>query len=104
MEGVHYENRWKWLLQIRSAHDSGKFLTSRIVKSAHWIVCQIYDPQVTARTLNAKMRYKMSTNYQMAKEKQRHVREIRKTRDAATDKGSMKKKHKASANVHKATQ
>ena len=24
MGGVHYENRWKWLLQIRSAHNSEK--------------------------------------------------------------------------------
>ena len=77
---------------------------SRIVKSAHEIVHQIYDPQVTAETLNAKMRYKLNTNYQMAEERQRRVREIHATRDAATDEGPTKKKFKASANDCKETQ
>jgi len=68
---------------------------SRIVESAHGIVRQIYDPQVTAGTLNAKMRYKMSANYEMAEERRKRVREIRATRDAATN--ETKKKHKVSA-------
>ena len=55
---------------------------SRIVESAHGIVRQIYDPQVSAGNLNAKMRYKMGTNYKLKEERQKYVRQIRANRES----------------------
>ena len=76
---------------------------SRIVESAHGIVCQVYDPQVSAGNLNAKMRYKMGINYELAEERRKYVREIRARREEA-DGEPAKKKHKASDNDRKKTQ
>ena len=76
---------------------------SRIVESAHGIVRQVYDPQVSAGNLNAKMRYKMGINYELAEERRKYVREIRTARADANGEPA-RKKHKASPNDRKRTQ
>ena len=76
---------------------------SRIVESAHGIVRQVYDPQVSAGNLNAKMRYKMGINYELAEERRKYVREICASKAEANGKPA-KKKHKASSNDRKRTQ
>ena len=79
---------------------------SRIVESAHGIVRQIYDPQVSAGNLNAKMRYKMGINYELKEKRRKVVREIRANRESEDNGEQPKKKHKskASANDRKSTQ
>ena len=77
---------------------------SRIVESAHGIVRQIYDPQVSAGNLNAKMRYKMGTNYELKEERRKYVRQIRANRESEDNGEQPKKRHKASANDRKSTQ
>ena len=77
---------------------------SHIVESAHGIVRQMYDPQVSAGNLNAKMRYKMGINHELSEERRRHVREICALRSSNADEGQPKKKQKASPNDQKFTQ
>ena len=76
---------------------------SRIVESAHGIVRQTYDPQVSAGNLNAKMRYKMGINYELAEERRKYIRKVHASR-ADADGEPSKKRHKASPDDRKRTQ